>query len=217
MNKILKYQELDLEVARLEGELGDNQDRKNAIKMQQLLKDYQSKLISLNKKAKELDDGYAKCKEVFNQMSSNLELINKNMSSIDEKKIDGYIEANEGVLGNLIKLEKRLLAAISECTNIQNEYANIMKGARTAKTNLEKYKADFAFFKQDTENKIAEKKKELEHKISEIEQSIQKQNERTLKLEEQKEYMKTREFTEDIARDKLGLVYPGEIVLRADP
>ena len=63
---------------------------------------------------------------------------------------------------------------------------------------------------------LSEKKKELESKISEIEESIQQQNERTLKLEEQREYMKTREFTEDVARDKLGLVYPGEIVLKAD-
>lgn len=184
MNKILKYQELDLEIARLEGELGENQDRKNAMKMQQLLKDYQAKLIELNKKAKELDGGYQKCKEVFNQMSSNLELINKNVASVDEKKIDGFIEANEGVLGNLIKLEKKLLAATNECTNIQTEYTNIMKGARTAKTNLEKHKADFARAKQDTENKIDEKKKELETLSKSIDKNLmakykQKRNEKT--------------------------------------
>ena len=63
---------------------------------------------------------------------------------------------------------------------------------------------------------LSDKKKELNTKISELEQSIQEQKDKTLKLEEQREYMKTREFTEQIARDKLGLVYPGEIVLRAD-
>lgn len=63
---------------------------------------------------------------------------------------------------------------------------------------------------------LSDKKRELDTKISEIEHAIQNQNEKTLKLEEQREYMKTREFTEEAARDKLGLVYPGEIVLRAE-
>ena len=63
---------------------------------------------------------------------------------------------------------------------------------------------------------ISGKKKELDIKISEIEESIRQQDERTLRLEDKREYMKTREFTEDVARSKWGLVYPGEIVLRAD-
>lgn len=62
---------------------------------------------------------------------------------------------------------------------------------------------------------LSVKKKELDAKISELNHAIEEENEKTLQLEEYKEYTKTREFTENVARDQLGLVYPGEIVLRA--
>ena len=62
---------------------------------------------------------------------------------------------------------------------------------------------------------LSVKKKELDTKISELNQAIKEQNEKTQRLEEYREYTKTREFTEEVARDQLGLVYPGEIVLRA--
>lgn len=63
---------------------------------------------------------------------------------------------------------------------------------------------------------MSDRKKELETKISELNRSIDEQNKKTTELEEYREYTKTREFTEEIAREKLGLVYPGEIVLRAE-
>ena len=63
---------------------------------------------------------------------------------------------------------------------------------------------------------MSAKKKELDAKISELQQSIEEQNQRTTELEEYREYTKTREFTEQVAREKLGLVYPGEIILRAE-
>ena len=63
---------------------------------------------------------------------------------------------------------------------------------------------------------LSVKKKELDTKISDLNQSIEEQNKKTEELEEYREYTKTREFTEDVAREKLGLIYPGEIILRAE-
>ena len=152
--------------------------------MQQLLKDYQSKLIELNKRAQDLDNGYNKCKEVFNQMANNIEVISKNIGSADDKKLDGLIDANEAVLGNLIKLEKKLLAVSNECNSIQTEYNNIMKNARSAKTSLEKYKESYGKSKQDLEDKIQEKKKELEALAKKVDKTLmqkykQKRTEKT--------------------------------------
>lgn len=162
MNEILKYQELDLEIVRLEGEIGENSDRKSALKMQQYLKDCQAKLIELNQKAKEIDDTYKKYKEIYNQMAQNLELINKNLDCKDEKKIAGLIEANDAITNNLVKLESKISTIIKECTAIQTEYASIMKNARSAKSNMQKYKENFESAKQKIEVEIATKKKELE-------------------------------------------------------
>ena len=40
------------------------------------------------------------------------------------------------------------------------------------------------------------------------------EKERTQEIENMEEYMKTDEYVEDVARDKLGLVYEGETVFK---
>lgn len=161
MKTMLKYQELDGEIARLNGELNQNEARKNAIKMQQTLKDYQAKLLELNKKAQSLTQEFDKYKEIFNSMAENLEVVNKNLEQKDEKKLEGLIEANDAIANNLIKLEKKISAVVSECDKVQSEYQNIMKSARVAKTSLEKYKSEFGETKSATEARIAEIQAEL--------------------------------------------------------
>ena len=155
MKTMLKYQELDMEIARIENELSQNEGRKNAIKMQQTLKDYQAKLLELNQKAKSLVAEFDKYREIFNSMADNLEVVNKNLAQKDEKKIEGLIEANDAIANNLLRLEKKISEVLSECDKVQNEYNNIMKSARVAKTNLEKSKAEFNAAKAETEQKIA--------------------------------------------------------------
>lgn len=191
MKEILKYQELDLEIQKIENEIVENADRKNAIKMQQYLKDYQSKLVELNKKAKALADNFAKYKEIFNQMAQNLELITKNLSSEDEKKIDGLIEASDAITGNLVKLEKKLTEVSVESGNVQNEYNNIMKSARNCKSNLEKYKNSFNSAKTELENQIASKKEELESLSKKVDKQL-------LAKYKQKRTDKAKVFVEEI-------------------
>lgn len=162
MKTMLKYQELDGEIARLNNELQANEGRKNAIKMQQALKDYQVKLLELNKKASNLTQEFDKYREIFNSMAENLEVVNKNLEQKDEKKLEGLIEANDAIANNLLKLEKKITTVLEECDKVQAEYQNIMKSARLAKTNLEKYKAEFSEVKAATEQKIAEIQAELQ-------------------------------------------------------
>ena len=161
MKTMLKYQELDGEIARLNNELQANEGRKNAIKMQQALKDYQVKLLELNKKASNLTQEFDKYREIFNSMAENLEVVNKNLEQKDEKKLEGLIEANDAIANNLLKLEKKITTVLEECDKVQAEYQNIMKSARLAKTNLEKYKAEFSEVKTATEQKIAKIQEEL--------------------------------------------------------
>ena len=161
MKTMLKYQELDGEIIRLENELSQNEGRKNAIKMQQTLKDYQTKLLQLNQKAQNLAAEFDKYREIFNSMAENLEVVNKNLSQKDEKKLEGLIEANDAIANNLLRLEKKITDVLAECDKVQNEYNNIMKSARAAKSSLEKSKTEFGVAKAETEQKIAGIRAEL--------------------------------------------------------
>lgn len=52
-------------------------------------------------------------------------------------------------------------------------------------------------------------------RVKKLEQAIQEAEEEAKRIEDQKAYMKTQEYIEQIAREKLGLVYEDEIVFKS--
>ena len=61
---------------------------------------------------------------------------------------------------------------------------------------------------------LQQKKDDLDESARIIREQIDEEKERAAELEEEKEYRKTREFIEKIARERLGLFYPDETVLK---
>ena len=47
-------------------------------------------------------------------------------------------------------------------------------------------------------------------------EKIEEQNARSEEIEEYRKYMQTKQYVEDMAKSKLGLVYPDEIIFEAD-
>lgn len=60
------------------------------------------------------------------------------------------------------------------------------------------------------------KKAELEESTRIIQEQIDEELERAEELKEEEAYRKTREFIEKMARERLGLFYPDEKVLKPD-
>lgn len=57
---------------------------------------------------------------------------------------------------------------------------------------------------------------ELAEKQRVLEREIETEEQRTKELEELEKYMKTKKYMEDVAREKLGLVYPDEILIEPE-
>ena len=51
-------------------------------------------------------------------------------------------------------------------------------------------------------------------KIEELQSEITKEEQRAQEIEEYKEYTQTKEYIEEVAREKLGLVYEGEVIFK---
>lgn len=64
--------------------------------------------------------------------------------------------------------------------------------------------------------KAEEKENELKKKKASIETSLQSELERQEELEEEAAYRQTKQYIEDLAREKLGLVKPDEIIIREE-
>lgn len=61
---------------------------------------------------------------------------------------------------------------------------------------------------------LEEKSKAYTGRIDSLEQEYQQEQDRSQKLEEERLRVQTKQYTEQVAREKLGLVYPGEVVLK---
>lgn len=58
--------------------------------------------------------------------------------------------------------------------------------------------------------------RELAEKQESLENQIKSEEDRTKQLEEQEKYMQTKKYMEDVAKEKLGLVYPDEILIEPE-
>lgn len=63
---------------------------------------------------------------------------------------------------------------------------------------------------------LIEKNEEYEAQKIVLESQINEQKERSDDIEEYKKYVQTKKFAEDIAKNKFGLIYPDEIVIKPD-
>lgn len=52
--------------------------------------------------------------------------------------------------------------------------------------------------------------------LEQLQEALQEEEDRTELLEEYAKYVNTKQYVEDMAREKLGLIYPGELVFKAE-
>ena len=57
---------------------------------------------------------------------------------------------------------------------------------------------------------------ECERQLATIEKDLEKEEERVDEIKEYKAYVQTKQFAEEVAREKLGLVYPGEVIFEVE-
>lgn len=62
--------------------------------------------------------------------------------------------------------------------------------------------------------RILDKQNEYNKQIEALERQIESEQDRKNEIEDMKDYMSTREFIEETAKSKLGLVYKNEIIFR---
>lgn len=63
---------------------------------------------------------------------------------------------------------------------------------------------------------LYQEKHELSKKQASLESRIESEEERKKELEELEKYMQTKKYMEEVAKSKLGLVYPDEILIEPE-
>ena len=63
---------------------------------------------------------------------------------------------------------------------------------------------------------LREKKEMYDLRVEQLQAEIEAEKSRTEDIEEYRKYTQTKKYVEEIAKDKLGLVYEGEIIFKDD-
>lgn len=169
MQEILKYQELDLKLKKLENELNSSANKKSAGEMQQYLRDGQTRLVKLEETAKVLVEQYQKATALYNDFVNKLEAL--------AKEVDGGIKENvEAMLkkfsADAEKLDNHIINLANKIAAVNKEFESLMNNAKKARNNLEIYKANFAKEKAKYDPEIEKLKKELEAQKKKVDQAL---------------------------------------------
>jgi predicted nucleic acid-binding Zn-ribbon protein len=171
LEKILEYQKIDLDLIKVEIELNNSEERKQALKMQQYLKESETNLAKMENQAEELLKYYANaskqydtCVKAFSQYE---DVANVKESDFNETaKQIGY------VLDDIGRLEKSINMLLEKMQQAQKNYEitkkNVLKARQSFLENRQKYEE----LRKQKEPDIKAHKEKLEALKTSIEKGL---------------------------------------------
>ena len=172
MQEILKYQQLDGELRKLEKELGELPERKKAAELQNGLKAGQTRLLVVEQNAQKATENFAKAKAYYDDLFLKIETLSKAIGDADLDKVRELQRAKGNFYQMIEKLEKELSKINAQLTMVNNEYNSIIKNAKQAKTQLDTLKVKFIESKQKLEPQIAKLKADLAAQSKKISKAV---------------------------------------------
>lgn len=168
MQKLYEYQKLDMEKKKIEQEILDCVERKNAKDMQNKLKEYQSKIFSLEEKAGIVLSKYEESLKTLDKYTKELSGKENNVAKINDNSIETEINALKRIKDNLNKIEREINELQKLQEQILKDNSFVMKNAVIANKNLLVYKERYNEVKANKEPEI----REIEKKMEKLSQNI---------------------------------------------
>ena len=172
MQEILRYQEIDGQIRKLERELAELPERKKAIDLQTSLKSGQARLQIVEQNAQKSVENFSKAKSYYEDLLLKVETLSKLIAEASLDKVKELQQAKNNFYQMLDKLEKELNKINAQLTMVNNEYNGIIKNAKQAKTLLDDVKVKFATAKQRLEPQIEKLKADLSNQAKKVNKAL---------------------------------------------
>ena len=172
MQEILKYQDIDFKIAKLENELKELPELKKAKEMQNLKADCRNRLDVLEKNAQKALENFEKARQYYDELVVKIETLSKSVDEYDLEKIKKLQQAKNNFYQMVEKLESELVKIVNQFSKVNNDYSAIVKNVKIANGNIEVYKQKYEDAKAQIEPKIAELKKELTEQAKKVDKAI---------------------------------------------
>ena len=159
--KILEYQKIEGLVIKLENELAKSSDRERAAEIQKELKNYHSRLLTLEESAKKVNNAYSLAIKKYQEYNEKLAELEKQLETVDNDKLDLYEKAYKDFVNIAGGLEKEIAKMHNEIQQISQEYEVIIKKSKIGREKFDGYKAKYTKLKNELEPQITENKDKL--------------------------------------------------------
>ena len=171
MQEILRYQQIDGELRKLEKELAQLPERKKAAELQNNLKAGQTRLVVVEQNAQKASENFSKAKAYYDDLFIKIETLSKTIAEADLDKVRELQRAKSNFYQMIEKLEKELSKINAQLTMVNNEYNSIIKNAKLAKTQLDTLKVKFNESKQKLEPQIEKLKTDLSAQAKKVDKA----------------------------------------------
>ena len=172
MQEIIRYQELDSELRKLEAELASSKNRKGAAEMQMYLKDGQNRLMKLEEISASLMAQYQKAISLYNDFIEKLEKFAKNIENANEDQKESLMSMLNNFNSTAENLENNISVFANKINSVSKEVEAIMNNAKKAKHNLEVYKINYSKEKENLDPQISKIKNELELQKKKVDSAL---------------------------------------------
>ena len=157
--KIIEYQNLDIKKNALQKTMNSLKEKDEVEKFAGLIKDNQNRLTEIDNDAKKIISVYEKCEEDFKKLKKEIEKINSDTLSEEDK--EKWANSEDALDKQFSNIERNLSVQVENVSNI-------IKRFETCKNNIVAYKEKYLESKQ----KYADALKQYEPQIDEINKTL---------------------------------------------
>lgn len=162
MNKIIEYQNLDLELNKIKKSNVNSVEKNNMNKLKGIIMEAHTKGMSLENDAKTLLDNYADLKKQYAIDSDRIQkLINIDLSTVELDDVDNILSTINSLSSELFLLERNINIMINKIKKSLHDF-------EVTKNNMIKARSKYTEFKNSYEKSV----KSLEPKIKELEDKM---------------------------------------------
>ena len=161
MQELLRYQEIDAKIRKLEAKIQGSENRKKAIDMQEIVKKIQAEIVELNNVSKTLNEQYQKALSLYNEFVQKLEKLEKSIDGATDENLASLQATVQSFVKNAEVLESNIEVLAKKIDAANKKYDTLMTNATTARKNHDVYKANFMKEKATIEPELQRLKEEL--------------------------------------------------------
>lgn len=159
MKELLKYQELDIELKKIEKKVNGSEYFKNVNKSKEIAKKSQLRMVEVNNEAQKVNDEINK---IISVKAKGIELVKKytetNIENLSEKEVLEIANKIKPIKKNLDELISRLNILEAKMVKLLEEFDNLKKQIMSSKKIYEENKVQLENLKQQVEPEIEKAK-----------------------------------------------------------